>query len=577
MILVALRLLTQDFITTPPYLFFGIGVISSAWLGGLKSGISSTVFALLAVRYFFLIPQYEFSIPNSEFALNFLYSLMMGIIISFIIDRLIKSKRALKRTYDELTLEKQRLKDIIEVLHDIVVVMDTKGVILESDDKLSRMVEEEIQGKHIIDTPPWSYSVLVQQKLSQSIIEALTDKPVSYDEKLKIGTDSFIDAQITIIPGKSENNEISYLLLSAVDITQRKVYEAELEQVNNIYNKLLNSNILGIVISDLKGKIIDMNDAFLKTVNYERKDFIENKINWNNLILGEYMDKSSKVIKELLDDGYTGPWDIEYITKSGDKVPVQVSAIMIDENDQTVLTLVQDISERKYLEQKKDEFISIASHEIKTPLTTIKGYLQLLGSKLKTRHEENVMFLSRMDNQIVRLTSLINDLLDVSRIQAGKLIFNMSEFNINNLVEESVADIKELAASHDISVFKPQSPQTVFGDFNRLAEVMDNLLSNAIKYSPKANKINVYIEDNKNEVRIIVEDFGVGIAEEDLSKLFKKFSRVEENDRTDWQEGLGLGLYISNEILKRHGSEIKVESQYGKGSRFYFSLSKVTG
>ena len=230
-----------------------------------------------------------------------------------------------------------------------------------------------------------------------------------------------------------------------------------------------------------------------------------------------------------------------------------------------------DITEQKHLQQQKDDFIGIASHELKTPVTSIKAYTQILERMLlKKGEEKEASMINKMDAQINRLTSLIGDLLDVTKINSGKLQFNDRNFDFNELVTELVEDLQRTTEQHQL-VENLQDVGIVYGDKERIGQVITNLISNAIKYSPEAKQIIIHTSINENEVSLCVEDFGVGISENKLNKVFDQFYRVSGEMQHTFP-GLGLGLYISAEIIKREHGRIWVNSTPGKGSKFCFAL-----
>ncbi|MEP6710780.1 MAG: chemotaxis protein CheB [Ferruginibacter sp.] len=228
-----------------------------------------------------------------------------------------------------------------------------------------------------------------------------------------------------------------------------------------------------------------------------------------------------------------------------------------------------DIDEQKIKEQKKDEFISIASHEMKTPLTTAKAYLQLLELSLDKRNENANLYAKKASQSVTRLNELITELLDVSKIQYGKLNYNIASFDFNDMINNSVEDIQHTTAKHTI-IKTGKVQQVVTGDKNRLQQVVNNLLSNAIKYSPDSLDILINVEQANGEIKVSVKDHGLGISKQHLEKIFDRYYRIEEH-AIEFQ-GLGIGLFISYEIIQRHHGKLWAESEAGKGSTFYFTL-----
>jgi signal transduction histidine kinase len=232
--------------------------------------------------------------------------------------------------------------------------------------------------------------------------------------------------------------------------------------------------------------------------------------------------------------------------------------------------IVQQLAVSKVLESKKDEFIGIASHELKTPLTSIKAYIQLLErSDLKDKER---IYISKASSQIKKLSGLISDLLDVSKIQAGKLQLNITEFLLSELIDDSIESVEHMYATHQI--IKPSDIPviTLTGDKFRLEQAMTNFLVNAIKYSPDKKSVQVNTKVTKYEVTIEVIDEGIGISKSNQEKIFDRFFRAEE--LLPALSGLGIGLYISNQIIKRHNGFIAVKSELNIGSTFYFTLPR---
>lgn len=268
---------------------------------------------------------------------------------------------------------------------------------------------------------------------------------------------------------------------------------------------------------------------------------------------------------------------LDYITKPVDMnillLKVQTFYRIYEQNrklNEMQKTLLEEIEFRKEAERKKDEFISIASHELKTPLTSVKGYVQLLERSVDKGDTLTVKkHLGKAQVQLEKLNSLIADLLDISKIESGKLKFNKQEFCIDELID-NVIDIMH-QSSPEFKILKEGSTKCkVYGDEMRIEQVVINFLTNAIKYSPGTSEIKLTCNIKGDTVFLSVKDYGIGMSEDQLKNVFEKFYRVEETSQRF--QGLGIGLYIASEIIKRHGGEIGVNSTYGEGSEFYFTI-----
>ena len=231
-----------------------------------------------------------------------------------------------------------------------------------------------------------------------------------------------------------------------------------------------------------------------------------------------------------------------------------------------------DIDDQKKVEKEKDEFLSIASHELKTPLTSIKAYMQLLERKLKTGNENSeVSYVSKALSQVEKLNSLITDLLDVSKIDNGKLKINKRQNNLENVIQTAIDTILQ---THDnkIKITRHGFIPDIFIPFDeiRIEQVLINFLTNAIKYSPENNQIIITTFVDDNEVKVSITDFGIGIPDFKQDLVFKKFYRVDESS-VQFQ-GMGIGLYICSEIIHQHDGTIGLSSVMEEGSTFYFTL-----
>ncbi|HEX8608817.1 MAG TPA: GAF domain-containing sensor histidine kinase, partial [Pedobacter sp.] len=268
--------------------------------------------------------------------------------------------------------------------------------------------------------------------------------------------------------------------------------------------------------------------------------------------------KSGKVIGGL----FLGHKEADIFTAEHESLVLNIASQAAIALDNALL-----YEEVKELNAKKDEFLSIASHELKTPLTSIKAFNQLM----RRTHDPAKLsgFIGKSSMQIQRLEKLVNDLLDVTKINAGKMQYNMQPFDFAQMLKESVESVQHVTATHEI-ILNADIKVDFTGDRLRVEQVVNNFLTNAVKYSPGGKKVLVNAKLHEYNVTVSVQDFGIGIPQDHLSRLFERFYRV---DNTAMRfEGLGLGLFISSEILKRHMGDFWIESEVGKGSTFYFRL-----
>jgi len=230
-----------------------------------------------------------------------------------------------------------------------------------------------------------------------------------------------------------------------------------------------------------------------------------------------------------------------------------------------------EIEDQKAKEKQKDDFISIASHELKTPVTTLNGYIYILNEMFASSNDQMVMqIINKAGKQIWKLTSIINTLLDITKIKQGQMQINKSVFNIDELIREVADEMQGSTKNHKIEM-NLQADKDIHADREKIEEVISNMISNAIKYSPKAEKIVVSSALSDNNVTIGIRDFGIGISKEMQGKIFGRFFRINDENMESYP-GLGLGLYIASEIVKRHAGTITVTSEKNNGAQFYVTL-----
>ncbi|HUD43988.1 MAG TPA: ATP-binding protein [Patescibacteria group bacterium] len=230
-----------------------------------------------------------------------------------------------------------------------------------------------------------------------------------------------------------------------------------------------------------------------------------------------------------------------------------------------------ELNRRKTIEDNKDEFISMASHELKTPITSLKLFMEVVNRKLDKGDTVTAKnYIAKVDTQVNKLTKLISDLLDISRVQTGKMRIEKEMFNIDALIDETVETVADNVKKHEIEI-EGSVTRTIEGDRYRIGQVVTNLLTNAIKYSPNGGKIIINSTSKDGFAVVSVKDSGIGIDKKYHHKIFDRLYQISDNKKSTYP-GLGIGLYVCKEIIELHKGKIWVESEKGKGSTFSFSL-----
>jgi PAS domain S-box-containing protein len=296
-----------------------------------------------------------------------------------------------------------------------------------------------------------------------------------------------------------------------------------------------------------------------------------------NVIAEADRERVLQAIEKAMEFGSVSEYDIEYtIINPRDMVPIIVRAkgkALFNGEKQAIRFsgIVQDITEQKKDEQRKNDFIGMVSHELKTPLTSLTAIIQVLNSKFKNSGDQFIPgALDKANVQVKKMGTMINGFLNVSRLESGKIQIDKTRFNIDQLTREVIEDIKLTVTDHNIELV-PCDPVEVFADRDKVASVISNLASNAVKYSPKHSSIQIICMAMNDHVQISVADEGLGISPADQVKIFERYYRVK-TEHGFTASGFGIGLYLSAEIVMRHAGKIWVKSELGHGSTFYFTL-----
>jgi PAS domain S-box-containing protein len=374
-----------------------------------------------------------------------------------------------------------------------------------------------------------------------------------------------------------EDNPIK-LIGTVRDVTEEKLYQQELEEREQKFRLLANSMPQFIWTGDTKGNLNYFNEAVFAYSGLSETDIKDQ--GWVQIVHPDDREENISQWIESVTKGKDFLFEHRFKRYDG-QYRWQLSRAVPQRDAEGKITMwvgsSTDIQKIKEEEKRKDDFLQMVSHELKTPITSIKGYVQFLISLLNDE-EKTLPILSpvksslvRVDIQIVRLTRLITEMLDLSRINSGKLDLQKSQFNLNELVVETIQDISHSNKTHTVNLHN-DCQCDLTADRDRLGQVLINFINNAIKYSPKANTVDVRIfKTDKNEAAVSVKDWGIGISKDDQRKIFERFYRVEGKKEENFS-GFGIGLFLANEIIQKHQGSILVDSDLGKGSTFTFLL-----
>ena len=417
--------------------------------------------------------------------------------------------------------------------------------------------------------------------------------PIEYPIVLPDGSTKTLRAAGKII--LSAEGNVSRLIGTVQDISSEKVAEQQLtdtnkklDERNQFVEKLINASLDIIIVVDKELRFLTLNrKAEIFIARYDAGNLIGKKITDVNPSLQTTQD-----YEDLL-QAFEGNIIIRDKVKSPDSeyyfeynyIPLsdatgEVYAVMIIGHDITEgIRQMEELTKAIEADKLKSDFIKMASHELKTPITSIKGYVQLLLTALKENEQEERKLsllllrssLISIEKQLNRLTRLISELLDLSRIESGQLELNVEEFSINELVIDLIQDVLHTKPSQQINLYHELTCR-VQGDKDRIGQVVINLLTNAIKYSPGGDKIDVTIRrHDTGQVGVSISDYGIGIDKKFHEKIFERFYRAEGHEEQTYP-GFGIGLFIAKEIIQRHGGSITVKSEKRAGSTFTFTL-----
>ncbi len=569
------------FYTYPSFHFSEGPLILVILLVALGWGAGPSVVALLVgtvlLIFFVFPPTFSLSFGQSSDVIELCLYVVVGLTISILASNTERSRR----TSEQLRL---RLDTIIDAIPDSIVLYDLQGRRIQQNRVAREMGNAENPPLSVEEMPgqlairraggepfPFEALPLVRALKGETVIgtELLYRVPVKQRDRLVL---------VSAAPLHAPSSKT----IEGHDLTEQKVAEEARRQLAAI---VLSSSD-AIIGKTLDGTIISWNTAAERMYGYTAEEIVGKPITL--LFPQDRQDEFSAIMEHIKRGERLDHYETMRVRKDGTILNVAVTVSPIKDVAGEIIgasAIARDISEQKRLQaelwkskqqlevilENKDEFISMASHELKTPLTSLKGFTNVLQRRLAQQGDEQILhYLSRMDFQLYKLTKIINDLLDISKMQAGQLSFQKEPFEFDSLIQETVEDLQAATLSHHFLI-EGKTGKQILGDKDRLEQVFINLLTNAVKYSPQADKVLVSLLCTQEEAIVGVKDFGIGIDESYHHKIFERFYQVTDPEEKTYP-GLGMGLYISKEIVDRHHGRMWVESRKGEGATFFVAL-----
>lgn len=429
----------------------------------------------------------------------------------------------------------------------------------------------------------WGYkdSELVGKCFTEIIVEDDIEDTLNALDTIKLSASSMpIENRVVCPDGKiisvlwsvfwSESEDILYCV--AHDITARKMFEKVLKESEERTRTIMESLPVGLVVIDENGKIRLANKKTESMFGSRQSDLVGR--NLSTLLKSNDTPPKEDWMEELINSSSGHIMELSAVRRDNlFEFPVELSSNKTQMgNKDAHLVAMLDVSERHEIERLKREFVAMVSHDLKTPLSSVRGMLVLLSAGAAGELPPKAgPIVQSAEEQLERLIKLINDLLDVQKMESGKFSVELKDVSIRALLEESFDAVEQVADDSGVTIEISGGDERVLADPDRILQVIINLLSNAIKFSPRESKVNMRIVNEADFVEVRVEDQGRGIKKEFQETIFERFKQVEKLDSTE-KKGTGLGLAICKMIVEEHGGSIGVVSEDGTGSTFWFRL-----
>ena len=407
-----------------------------------------------------------------------------------------------------------------------------------------------------------------RKRIKKSLLQAIKKKSV-FQEEFRIGKNNKKFRWIYKIGEVqlNEKNEAIRIIGIDTDITDKKIVEEKIRQNENKFKSIFEWSQDIIFITDDEINILDLNNTASKMLGRPKSEIIGH--NFSLMLSKENRNKFLKSWKKLQKKSWLRD-TFEVHLNDSHKLMMEYNAtyhFLPNRN----LFVARDISKTIEEKNRRERMIGVTSHELRTPIASIKIFIDILKRELtKNKDIKSLGYLDKINEKTDTMTYLVNNLLDVARIEKGQMEFYWEMFSFNEYISQLVAELQLTFKTHKI-IYNSTTEVNIVSDKHRLSQILINLIRNAVKYSPQAKKIIINVESNNQRVILSVKDFGIGIPKKDLSKIFNIFYRINMSSQKKVY-GLGVGLFISSQIISKMGGKIWATSRLGHGSTFYVDL-----
>ena len=487
--------------------------------------------------------------------------------------------------------ERAKLISILEATLDFVATADLNERVHYLNSSARKVfglgLDRNVTDLHLSNFhPAWAYDLLHREAIPTAM-----QNGVWVGETAILSHDGReIPVSQLLIAHKSSQGQVKLLSTIARDITQRLQIEASLREAERRWRSLLENVRLVVVGLDCQGIVEYVNPFFLELVEYTSEEVLGK--NWYEVFLPPHQrQRVREHFLQLQQQGLHNYYQNSILTKSGqERLIAWNNTILRDLQGEAIATLSigEDITERYAIERMKDEFVSVVSHELRTPLTSIHGALNLLSSGLIDAHSDRGRRVIDIASEGAdRLVRLVNDILELERLESGKISLIQRSCNAAELLEKATDLMQVVANRAKVTLAVFAHDIQLYADGDRIIQVLTNLLGNAIKFSPEGSKVELSVEAVGSEfspsassapqtknILFTVKDQGRGIPADKIESIFERFHQVDASDSRK-KGGTGLGLAICRSIIQQHGGRIWAESVLGEGSSFYFTLPRL--